>query len=193
MVQKGGIRAELGGPRSIFFMNLHLCRFQNHASHRGRGAFFQKIGRHFVKKGVRSMASTKKTADRIRNWQNYWNDAYTHFCWRGSGGEKCTALQPEAIFWRGHGAQKWRSERPKERQEQIKLQKMLLLRPFGGHRNKNFDENCLKSFCRNMFPARAGTTILKKCDAKIEQKHDKHKRGSLKLAFLMHIRNKSRR
>ena len=39
-----------------------------------------------------------------------------------------------------------------------------------------------------MFPARAGTTNLKKCDAKSELKHEKHKRSSLKLAFLMHIR-----
>ena len=30
---------------------------------------------------------------------------------------------------------------------------------------------------------------MKKCDAKSELKHEKHKRGSLKHAFLMHIRN----
>ena len=41
-----------------------------------------------------------------------------------------------------------------------------------------------------MLPARAGTTFLQKCDANHEFKHEKHKRGSLKLAFLMHIRNK---
>ena len=117
-------------------MILLLCRFQNHASHRGRGAYFQKIGWYFVKKGARSMEGTKKTADRIRNWQNCCIDAYTHFCWRGSGGEKCTGLQPEAIFWCGHGTKKWRSERPKERKEQIKSQKMLLLRPFGGQKMK---------------------------------------------------------
>lgn len=40
-----------------------------------------------------------------------------------------------------------------------------------------------------MSPARAGTTFLKKCDAKSELKHEKHKRSSLKLAFLMQIRN----
>ena len=40
MGQKGCIRAELRGPRGIFFMILLLCRFQSHASHRGRGAFF---------------------------------------------------------------------------------------------------------------------------------------------------------
>jgi hypothetical protein len=49
----------------------------------------------------------------------------------------------------------------------------------------------LKSFCKNVVPARAGTTFLKKCDAKSELKHEKHKRSSLKLAFLMHIRNQS--
>ena len=49
----------------------------------------------------------------------------------------------------------------------------------------------MKSFCKNVVPARAGTTILKKCDAKSELQHEKHKRSSLKLAFLMHIRNHS--
>ena len=34
--------------------------------------------------------------------------------------------------------------------------------------------------------------FFKKCDAKSELKHEKHKRSSLKLAFLIHIRNKVR-
>ena len=41
-----------------------------------------------------------------------------------------------------------------------------------------------------MLPAEARTTISKKCDAKSELKHEKHERGSLKLAFSMQIRNK---
>ena len=45
----------------------------------------------------------------------------------------------------------------------------------------------MKSFCKNVSPARAGTTVLKKCDAKSDLKHEKHKRGSFKLAFLMKI------
>ena len=57
----------IGGPKSTFFMILPLCRLQNHAPHRGRGAYFHKIGGHFVKKDVRSMEGTKTTADRIRN------------------------------------------------------------------------------------------------------------------------------
>ena len=32
---------------------------------------------------------------------------------------------------------------------------------------------------------------MKNCDAKGELKHEKHERSSLKLAFLMHIRNQS--
>ena len=62
--------------------------------------------------------------------------------------------------------------------------------PFGGQKSEIFHENRLKSFCKNVVPARAGTIILKKCDAKSELKHEKHKGSSLKLAFLMHIRNK---
>ena len=179
MLQKGCIQAQLEGPRGMLFMILLLCRFQNPVSHRGRGAFFQKIGRYFIKNGARSMEGTKKTADRIRNWQNCCNDAYAHFCWWGSGGEKCTALQPEAAFWRGHGAKKWRSERAKERNEQIQFQKMLFLRPFGGQKSEFVDQNRLKPFCKNVFPARAGTTILKTCDAKSELKHEKHKSRQL--------------
>ena len=98
----------------------------------GAGAFLQKRGRDLAKRNAGGMEGTEKTADRIRNWLHCCIDAYTHFCWRGSGGEKCTGLQPEAIFWCGHGANKWRSERAKERNEQIQLQKILLLRPLGG-------------------------------------------------------------
>ena len=50
---------------------------------------------------------------------------------------------------------------------------------------------CMKSFCKIVLPAGAGTTVLEKCDAKSEFKHEKHKRGNLKLAFLMQIRIKS--
>ena len=181
----------IGRPKRHIFHDFAFVPLSKSCSHRGRGAYFQKIGWYLVKKSGRSMEGTKKTTDRIRNWQNCCIDAYTHFCWRGSGGEKCTGLQPEAIFWRGHGAKKWRSERAKERKEQIQLQEMLLSRPFGGQKSKFFDSNHLKSFCKNVFPDGAGTTILKKCDAKSELKHEKHKRSSLKLAFLMHIRNQS--
>ena len=55
-------------------------------------------------------------------------------------------------------------------------------------KNDFVDSNRLKSFCKNGSPARAGTTFLKKYDAKSELKHEKHKRSSLKLAFLMHVR-----
>ena len=48
----------------------------------------------------------------------------------------------------------------------------------------------MKSFCKIVLPAEAGTTFLKKCDVKSELKHEKHKRGILKLALLMQIRNK---
>ena len=43
MVRKGHIQAYLEGPREICFMNLLLCRFQNHASHRGWGVFSHKM------------------------------------------------------------------------------------------------------------------------------------------------------
>ena len=57
---KGCILAQLGGPRSIIFMNLLLCGFQNHASHRGRGAFFPKIEGCFVKKGFEAGKAQRK-------------------------------------------------------------------------------------------------------------------------------------
>ena len=42
MVQKGCRQAKLEGLISTCFMILLLCRFQNHASHQGREAFFEK-------------------------------------------------------------------------------------------------------------------------------------------------------
>ena len=50
----------------------------------------------------------------------------------------------------------------------------------------------MKSFCKIVLPAEAGTTFLKKCDVKSKLQHEKLGRGSLKFAFLMHIRNKVR-
>ena len=43
----------------------------------------------------------------------------------------------------------------------------------------------MKSFCKIVLPAEAGTTFLKKCDVKSELKHENDERGTLKLAFLM--------
>ena len=51
----------------------------------------------------------------------------------------------------------------------------------------------MKSFCKIVLPAEAGTTFLKKCDVKSELKHEKHKRGILKLAFFMQKRIRGRR
>ena len=71
------------------------------------------------------------------------------------------------------------------------IAKNALIEAVWGSKSVYFDENHVNSFCKNVSPARAGATFLKKCDAKSELKHEKHKRSSLKLAFLMHIRNQS--
>ena len=41
-------------------MILLLCRFQNHASHRGWGAYFQKIRKYFVKKVLEAWKAQSK-------------------------------------------------------------------------------------------------------------------------------------
>ena len=41
-------------------MILYLCRFQNHASHRGRGAFFRKMRRYFIKKVLEAWQAQRK-------------------------------------------------------------------------------------------------------------------------------------
>jgi len=51
----------------------------------------------------------------------------------------------------------------------------------------------MKSFCKIMLPAEAGTTFLKKSDTKSELEQKNYERGTLKLAFLMHIRIKFHR
>ena len=68
---------------------------------------------------------------------------------------------------------------------------MLFLRPFEGQKGEIFNWNCLKSFCKIVLPAEAGSIILKNCDSKSELEHWNHKRGVLKLAILMQIRNES--
>ena len=41
-------------------MILLLCRFQNHASHRARGAFLRKMRRYFVKKVLETWQAQRK-------------------------------------------------------------------------------------------------------------------------------------
>ena len=70
---------------------------------------------------------------------------------------------------------------------------MRFLRPLGGEKSDIFNEKCSKLFFKIMLPVGAGSTILKKCDAKSELEHKKYERGILKLAFLMQIRNEVHR
>ena len=150
----------IGWPKRHSFQDFIFVPLSKSCFPPRAGSIFWETNTWFAKIGVGSMECTKKMADRIRNWQNCRCDAYTQFRWRGSGVEKCTALQPEAILWRRHGANKWRSERPKEWKKQIKRQQMLLLKPAWDQKSENFDQNRLKAFCKNVSPARAGTTIL---------------------------------
>ena len=43
----------------------------------------------------------------------------------------------------------------------------------------------MKSFCKIVLPAGAGTTFLKKCDVKSELKHETYERWALQLTFLL--------
>ena len=55
------------------------------------------------------------------------------------GAKNARPRSQKQYFEEGMERKKRRSERPKERKEQIELQQMLLLRPFEGPKNKDFD------------------------------------------------------
>ena len=50
-----------------------------------------------IRRGVKAQKYKKKADDAQKN-RNFRCAANKHFCRSGSGGEKCTRLQPEAIF-----------------------------------------------------------------------------------------------
>ena len=101
-------------------MILHECGFQNHAPQRGREALFTKSKQKMEEEGVESKKKTKKTTDGIRNSQTSMCVACSRFCRRSSRGEKCTGVEPQAVF--EGGMERTKSE-PNEQQSDKSEQK----------------------------------------------------------------------
>ena len=97
-------------------------------------------------------------------------------------------LQPQVVFEgdqeRAHSeANEQQSDKSKQN-----LQKLIILKPFGGQKSEIFDRMYSKSFFRIVLPTEARSTFLKTCGAKSELEHKDHERGISKLAFLMQSR-----
>ena len=55
------------------------------------------FNKNAIRRGVKAQKYKKKAED-AKKIGNFRCDADKHFCRSGSGGEKCTRLQPEATF-----------------------------------------------------------------------------------------------
>ena len=78
----------------------------------------------------------------------------------GLGGEKRTRLQPQAVF--GGGTERTHSEANEQQSDKSKqnLQKLIILKPFGGQKSEIFDRKYSKSFFRNVLPTEGGEHIF---------------------------------
>ena len=154
------------------------------------GSRFYKKWQNFERKGI---VKHEKQEENSRS-----HTAFTKlqfFCRRlfsqtGLGGENCTGVEPQAVFEgdteRAHSEA---NEQQSDKSNQ-NLQKLIILKPFGGQQSEIFDRRCSKSFFRNVLPTLGGEHIFAKnwknkwCNAKM------HAKCVLQLTFLMQSRIK---
>ena len=84
------------------------------------------------------------------------------FLQKGLGGENSTGVEPQAVFEgdmeRAHSeANEQQSDKSKQN-----LQKLIILKPFGGRKSEIFDRRCSKSFFKNVLPTLGGEHIFAK-------------------------------
>ena len=82
------------------------------------------------------------------------------FLQTGLGGENSTGVEPQAVFEgdmeRAHSeANEQQSDKSKQH-----LQKLIILKPFGGQKSEIFDRRCSKAFFRNVLPTEGGERIF---------------------------------
>ena len=84
------------------------------------------------------------------------------FSQTGLGGENCTGVEPQAVFERG--TERAHSEANEQQSDKSKqnLQKLIILKPFGGRKSEIFDRRCSKSFFKNVLPTLGGEHSFEK-------------------------------
>ena len=141
--------------------------FQKCASHRRRGAIFTKKCQKFERKGVVKHERQKENSRSQTTFTKLQLLCRQSFLQAGLGGENSTGVEPQAVFEgdqeRAHSeANEQQSDKSKQN-----LQKLIILKPFGGQKSEMFDRKYSKSFFRNVFPLKREAPFLKKYDANI--------------------------
>ena len=157
---------------------------------RRAGSRFYKNWQNFERKGIVKHEKQKENSRSHTTFEKLQSFCRLPFLQTGLGGEKCTRLQPQAVFEgdmeRAHSeANEQQSDKSKQN-----LQKLNILKPFGGQKSEIFDRKYSKSFFRNVLPTEGGEHIFAKnwknkwCNAKM------HAKCVLQLTFLMQSRIK---
>ena len=194
---EGPAEGDLGGkctqkwPESeIYKGTLFTTVFQKCASHRRRGANFTKKWQKFERKGVVKHERQKENSRSHTTFTKLQLLCRQSFLQTGLGGENSTGVEPQAVFEgdmeRAHSeANEQQSDKSKQH-----LQKLIILKPFGGQKSEIFDRMYSKSFFRIVLPTEGGEHIFAKnwknkwCNAKM------HAKCVLQLTFSMQIRIK---
>ena len=188
----GGKCTQKWPESEIYKGTLFTTVFQKCASHRRRGANFTKKWQKFERKGVVKHERQKENSRSQTTFTKLQLLCRQSFLQTGLGGENSTGVEPQAVFEgdqeRAHSeANEQQSDKSKQH-----LQKLIILKPFGGQKSEIFDRSTRSRFSELCFPPKAGSTFLEKkwknkwCNAKM------HAKCVLQLTFLMQIRTKER-
>ena len=124
------------------------------------GSRFYKKWQKFERKGVVKHEKQKENSRSHTIFIKLQFFCRRLFLKKGLGGEKRTRLQPQAVFEgdmeRAHSeANEQQSDKSKQH-----LQKLIILKPFGGQKSEIFDRMYSKSFFRIVLPTKGGEHIF---------------------------------
>ena len=185
----GGKCTQKWPESEIYKGTLFTTVFQKCASHRRRGANFTKKWQKFERKGVVKHERQKENSRSQRTFTKLQLLCRQSFLQTGLGGENSTGVEPQAVFEgdmeRAHSeANEQQSDKSKQH-----LQKLIILKPFGGQKSEIFDRRYSKSFFRIVLPTEGRKHIFTKSCEKFE------KNGKIHLAcvgwqvWCMHVRS----
>ena len=116
------------------------------------GSKFYKKCQKIERKGIEKHEKQKENSRSHTTLEKLHFFCRRRFLQTGLGGEKRTRLEPQAVF--EGGQERTHSEANEQRSDKSKqlLQKLIILKPFGGQKSEIFDRRYSNSFFRNVLP-----------------------------------------
>ena len=163
----GGKCTQEWSESEIYKGTLFTTVFQKCASHSRRGATLTKKWQKFERKGVVKPERQKENSRSQTTFTKLQLLCKQSFLQTGLGGENCTGVEPQAVFEgdmeRAHSeANEQQSDKSKQH-----LQKLIILKPFGGKKLRFLIEDARSRFSKMCFPPKAGSTFLQKREKKM--------------------------